>query len=58
MFVQCLRSKELWWVSGKKKKRRRSHIWGFGIENMASFSQLRKIMLRRAENLARVLSFF
>lgn len=43
---------------GKKKKQDRSHSWGLGIEYMASFSQLKKIMLRRAENLAGVLSFF
>lgn len=42
----------------KKKKQGRSHIWGLGIEYMASFSQFKKIMLRRAENLAGVLSFF
>lgn len=36
----------------------RSHSWGLGIEYMASFSQFKKIMLRRAENLAGVLSFF
>lgn len=43
---------------GEKKKQDRSHSWGLGIEYMASFSQLKKIMLRRAENLAGVLSFF
>lgn len=59
MFVQCLLSKEFWWGSKKKKKKQgRSHIWGLGIEYMASFSQFKKIMLRRAENLAGVLSFF
>lgn len=42
----------------KKKKQGRSHSWGLGIEYMASFSQFKKIMLRRAENLAGVLSFF
>lgn len=45
-------------VKKKKKKQGRSHIWGLGIEYMASFSQFKKIMLRRAENLAGVLSFF
>lgn len=42
----------------KKKKQGHSHIWGVGIEYTASFSQFEKIMLRRAENLAGVLSFF
>lgn len=41
MFVQCLLSKELWFGSEKKKKQGRLHIWGLGIENMASFSQFK-----------------
>lgn len=42
----------------KEKKKGRTHSWGLGIEYTASFSQFKKIMLRRAENLAGVLSFF
>lgn len=43
---------------GKVKKKIVAHSWGLAIEYMASFLEFKKIMLRRAENLAGVSSFF
>lgn len=56
MFVQCLLSKELWW--GSEKKNGVALTSGdLELKTWLPFHSL-KIMLRRAENLAGVLSFF
>lgn len=62
MFVQCLLSKEFWWGSKKRKKEKKNRValtsGDLELNTWLPFHSLKKFMLRRAENLAGVLSFF